>query len=46
MIQPVMCGQYVNPQADVGFLNQNYRYESVATQISHDSGLASIRPAA
>ena len=33
----------VSPQAVVGFLDHDYRYKSLATQIPHNAGLARIR---
>jgi hypothetical protein len=34
-----------SPPAVVGFLDRNYHYKSVATQILHDTGLTPIHPA-
>ena len=38
----VACGQHVNFLVLVDYLNQDQLYESVATQIPHDAGLALI----
>ena len=38
----VNCGQHVDSLAIVGFLDRDYRYRSVSTQIPHDAGLAPI----
>jgi hypothetical protein len=35
-------GQHIESPAVVGFIDRNYRYKSVPTQISHDIGLAPI----
>ena len=40
----VICGQLVESLAVVGFLDENYHYQSVATQIPHDARLAPVRP--
>jgi hypothetical protein len=41
----VMCGQHVSLTDIVGFLDQDYHYKSVATQIPHDVGLGPNWPA-
>jgi hypothetical protein len=34
----VACGQHVEFSTVIGFLDRNYRYKSVVTQIPHDVG--------
>ena len=40
-----MCCQQIESAKVVGFLGQNYRYKSIATQIPPDAGLVLIRTA-
>ena len=37
-----MCGQHVDPPNVVDFLDRDYYYKQVATEIPHDAGLEAI----
>ena len=40
----MMCGQYVKPPAVVDFLDWDYHFKSIVTQIPHDTRLLGIKP--